>query len=94
MVKYVTKLKQIMYPDYGLFAEGALMFLFEAKFNFSCKNYEAGKSGLEKATKYVNMYSKEFESNGNKIKQKGSKSKFFFKKNKMSGHSRCKPEIC
>ena len=91
MVKNVTKLKQIMYPDYGLFAEGALMFLFESKFNFSCKNYEAGKSGLEKATKYVNMYSKEFESNGNKIKQKGSKSKFFFKKNKMSGHSRCKP---
>ncbi len=93
MVNYVTKLKQVLFPDFGSYSEGGLLFLFEAKFHFSCKNFKSGKECWEKGAKYSAIYSKEFDSNTLKLKEKGSKNKFFHRKNKMSGHSRCSPLI-
>ena len=93
MTKYNTKLKQALFPEFGSYSEGGLLFLFQARFHFSCKNFQAGKNCWEKGIKYCSIYAKEYESNTLKLKEKGSKNKFFHRKNKMSGHSRCSPLI-
>ena len=60
MVDYAAKLKLMLYPDYGQVSEGPLLFEFEAKFNFSCKNYEGGNACCENAFKYLAIYAKEY----------------------------------
>lgn len=58
MMRYTTMFKQVVYPDYGTFAEAILLFLNEARFYIKEKNFENAKTCWQKAVKYVSIYSK------------------------------------
>jgi hypothetical protein len=87
------KFRTILYPDIGSYAEGAMSFLFEAKFHLMNKEIKAAKTCWERSLKFCHIYEREYDANTIRMKQKGSKNRFFHKRNRISGHSRCPPAI-
>lgn len=93
MSHYVIRFKQVLYPDYASCAEGILMFLIHARFLMQIKRYNEAEELMSKVARYTDIYSKEFNSITEKLKEKGSRNRLLFKKQKMTRHSRMHPHI-
>lgn len=91
--EYITKMKKALYPDYKSYAECVMLLCFEINMYLNIKNLEAARDCLGRCNKITQLYTKEYDENTRKLKEKGSKNLFFFKKNKLTGHSRASPYI-
>jgi hypothetical protein len=86
-------LKKALFPDFKSYAESCMLLNFEIKFMMSIKNFEGAKDALGRCLKITQAYAKEYDEITKRLKEKGSKNLYFFRKNKLSGHSRASPNI-
>lgn len=90
---YLMLQKKAFYPDFHCYAESIIAQFNECKQHANLKKMDSAKSMLKQTSKILDIYEAEYANNTRKLKEKGSKNKFFYRKNRMTAHSRANPHI-
>jgi hypothetical protein len=86
-------LKKAFYPYYSNYAESIIALIYECKLASNLKREAYCKSLIPKIDSYIRQYAAEYDWIGKKLKEKGSKHKYFQLKNKMTSSSRTHPQL-
>ena len=87
ILDYIDLLKKAVYPDFYMYAEFILVLFYQIKIRLYKDSVEMAQKILAKAETLCDIYIATYADIGKKMKEKGSKHKLLYMKNRITSHS-------